>query len=119
MSRDPGLLFKDFLIFVLPLLEYCCTLWSPYSLKNIKLLESIQRRFTKRLSGLWDIPYITRLDMLKAETLELRTLKIDLTMYYKIINGYSIFLSPRSSSFEKVLQGAMAKLYTRLNSITM
>src|ERR1044071_9603643 len=54
----------------------------------MNLLESVQRRFIKRLSGLWDIPYITRLDMLKADTLELRRLKIHVTMYYKIINGY-------------------------------
>ena len=35
-SRDKVLLFKAFLTYVRPLLEYCCNVWSPYKLADIK-----------------------------------------------------------------------------------
>jgi len=38
----------------------------------INKLESVQRRFTKRLKGFGRMPYAERLDRLNAETLELR-----------------------------------------------
>ena len=88
VSREPDLLFRAFVSFVRPVIEYCCSLWSPYSLKNIRKLECVQRRFTKRLAGLGDMPYCERLRSLGAETLELRRLKYDLTMYFKIFHGY-------------------------------
>ena len=47
----------------------------------------MQRRFTKRLSGYRDISYDTRLRLLGAESLELRRLKLDLIMMYKILHG--------------------------------
>ena len=45
-------------------------------------LESVQRRFTKRLKGFGNISYAARLDRLKAKTLELRRLRSDLTMFF-------------------------------------
>ena len=57
-----------------------------YLLTKIKI-ESVQRRFTKRLRGLAWLPYKDRLQFLSAETLELRRLKQDLLTLFKIING--------------------------------
>jgi len=52
-------------------------------------LESVQRRFTKRLKGFGHISHAARLDRLdKAETLELRRLTSDLTMTFSIIRGF-------------------------------
>ena len=47
----------------------------------------MQRRFTKRLSGYRHISYDTRLQLLGAESLELRRLKLDLIMMYQILHG--------------------------------
>lgn len=96
-SRDKGLLFRAFNVYVRPILEYCCNVWSPYRLCDTRKIESVQRLFTKRLRGMKDMPYPERLKCLSAESLEIRRIKYDLTMYFKIlhelvdINSDSIF----------------------------
>jgi len=49
--------------------------------------REVQRRFTKRLRGLHDMPYKQRLSCLQADTLELRRLKSDLTGMYKLFHN--------------------------------
>ena len=53
----------------------------------MKKVESVQRRFTKRLKGMAELQYSERLLILGAETLELRRLKADLMYIYKIVFG--------------------------------
>jgi len=76
------------LIVLRPLLEYGICTWSPYKSKNICKVESVQRRFTKRLNG----QLVTAtpgglLGMLGLESLELRRLHQDLIYTYKAIFG--------------------------------
>ena len=52
MCRDHDFLVQMFKTYVLPLLEYCSTVWSPQGLESIKKIERVQRRFTKRFPGL-------------------------------------------------------------------
>ena len=68
-----------------PLLDYCSNLWCPFRKSEIDLIESVQKRFTKRLSGMEELQYSDRLKLLGTESLEKRRLKSDLCMYYKII----------------------------------
>ena len=68
-------------------LEYVSCVWSPCSLTYIKKVESVQRRFTKRLKGMAELQYSERLEILAAETLERRRLKVDLMYIYKIVLG--------------------------------
>jgi hypothetical protein len=90
-SRDPTLLMHAFTAFVRPTLEYASCVWSPYNITLIKRIESVQKRFTKRLSGFCNIPYNERLIKLKIDSLEKRRLMADLIMYFKILNGYVDF----------------------------
>ena len=85
-SRQPILLFKAFTVYVRPILEYCSSVWSPVYKSDIELVERVQRGFTKRLRGLKYLTYSERLSYLQAETLELRRLKTDLLLIYKIIH---------------------------------
>ncbi len=74
-------------MYVRPLLEYCSPVWAPVYVTDIDIIERVQRRFTKRLNGLWHLNYFERLFLLgNAETLELRRLKSDLTMIFKIVH---------------------------------
>ena len=86
-SREPELLFKAFTVYVRPLLEYCSVIWSPHYVCDINKIESVQRRFTKRLNGLRDLPYSVRISKLNDDTLELRRLKLDLVMVYKVVHN--------------------------------
>ena len=69
-------------------LEYCIQVWSPYLVKDIDLLEKVQRRATKLLPSLFDLPYETHLERLGLYSLYCRRQRGDLIETYKILNGY-------------------------------
>ena len=74
---------------VLPLLEYCCQIWSPKKLGLIKRIESVQRErhFTAKLSGTADMKYKERLTFLKIYSLERRRDRYAIIYIWKIIQG--------------------------------
>ena len=78
-SRDPRLLMDAFITFVRPILEYCSVVWI-HAFKDIVRIEAVQRRFTKRLSGLSKLSYEERLASLNCESLYSRRVKCDLVM---------------------------------------
>ena len=55
---------------VRPLLEYCVQVWSPYKRKYINLIEGVQRRATKLVPELRNLPYKERPRKLGLTTLE-------------------------------------------------
>ena len=73
--------------YILPVLNYCTPVWSPSTVHEINLIESVQRKFTKKIPGLSDLPYRERLLKLKIPPLELRRLWNDLVFCYKILNN--------------------------------
>ena len=85
-SRSPILLKKAFITYIRPILEYNCILWSPTSVHMTDLLESVQRKFTKRIPSLNSMSYPERLAALNLESLELRRLKFDIINYFKILS---------------------------------
>jgi len=87
VSKDAMLLTKAFIVYIRPMLEYSSPVWSPCYIGNINKLESVQRTFTKRLTGMRSLSYDNRLKALGLERLELRRLYIDLITCYKIIHG--------------------------------
>ena len=86
--RDPLFLKAAFCIYVRPILGYASSCWNPTLLKDVRLVESVQRRFTKRIPGLQGLTYVQRLDKLNLESLELRRLKADLCQAFKILKGH-------------------------------
>ena len=67
---------------VRPLLEYNSLIESPRYVYIKDKIESVQRRFTRRLKGFGHVSYAARLDHLKAETLDLCRVKSDLTTMF-------------------------------------
>jgi len=49
MSRNIYLLKCGFLVYVRPIVEHNSVIWSSYTARDIDAVESVQRRFTKRL----------------------------------------------------------------------
>ena len=86
-SRQPKLLVHAFITYVRPILEYCSPIWSPSTIKDITAIESVQRRFTKKLYGLFNCTYDDRLRNLGLERLEVRRIRADLILCYKILFG--------------------------------
>jgi len=87
VSRDTASLTRAFIVYFRPLLEYASPVWSPHHVGKFMQIESIQRRFTKRLPDLKDVLYKDRLERLELETLEMRRLRQDLVglSMYKVI----------------------------------
>jgi len=61
--------------------------WNPHLLCEIKKIEKVQRRFTKRLLYRTNLSYDERLNLLGLERLELRRLFFDLYMAHNIIHN--------------------------------
>ena len=80
---------RAYCAYVRPILEYCSAVWSPCHLTDIDAIERVQRYFTRRLYyrlQLERCPYVERLRFLNLEPLELRRLRFDLTLCYKIVH---------------------------------
>jgi hypothetical protein len=90
VSKNVDLLVQGYKTYVLPLLTYCCQVWSPQGATDIRRLESVQRVFTKRLYGLQNLSYSDRLKRTGLKTLEHGRLVADLTPCYKILNNLII-----------------------------
>ena len=86
-TRDTSVLVKAFVTYIRPIVEYASCVWSPTQIGLIEAVESVQRRFTKRLKGMDALTYSQRLKQLKLDSLELRRLRFDLILTYKIIFG--------------------------------
>lgn len=101
-SGDTKTLVWAFKVFIRPILEYASPVWSPHLLKDINLVESVQRNFTKYLPGLAKKSYSERLKLLRLDSLELRRIKIDLNLTYSLLHGltgldYKIFFTIRGN----------------------
>jgi len=63
-SSNADLLIRAYLTYVRPLVEHDSVIWSPYTVKDIEVIETVQRRFTKRLPKFSALPYTERLKRL-------------------------------------------------------
>ena len=85
MNKDMfNALYKTF---VRPMLEYAPQVWNPHIARNIEALEKVQRRATKIVPGLKDLPYENRLQALKLFPLKDRRLRGDMIATYQMMNG--------------------------------
>ena len=72
---------------VRPYLEYGVEAWCPRSKKNVRLLESIQRRATKLIPSISHLSYQERLETLKLPSLVYRRHRGDMIQAFKFINN--------------------------------
>ena len=106
-------LFKSL---VRPVLEYANPVWHPYLKKYIKLIEGVQRRFTKKINGAANLTYENRLRWLKLPSLEYRRVRGDLIEVFKILHGFYDINSTNSLfviSDSKLTRGHNFKLIKR------
>ena len=69
-----------------PHLEYGQIIWSPHLIRQSKKIENVQRRATKIVPSLKDLPYDKRLKKLKLPTLKYRRIRGDLINVYKLLS---------------------------------
>jgi len=76
VSRDRNTLIA-FTVHARLLVEYASPIWTPSLLTAVDKSETVQRRFTKRIPGLYSRNYHTRLKLIGIESFEAQRLKAD------------------------------------------
>jgi len=111
--KNANILCKAFTTYVRMVLEYCSPVWSPVTVMLINQLDSVERRFTKRLPGFQLLPYDERCALLGLDRLELRRICADLIFCYKFIRGLVLLSADRffTCSYNSVACGHSFKLF--------
>ena len=71
-DRSPEVMLQLYKSLVRPILEYCCLVWRPSKVGDIKAIENVQRRFTRRLEGLKELDYWAIIRELRIMSLQRR-----------------------------------------------
>ena len=72
---------------VRPIIEYCSCVWHTGYLRDLRGLESVQRRWTKRVTGLSTLDYRSRLSSLNLFSVQGRLLRADMIKCWKMFHG--------------------------------
>jgi len=87
VTRDPITMLTLFKSLVLSRLDYASQLWSPHKLKDIYLIENVQRYFTKQIAGMRDLTYQERLKSLRLSSVQRRRDRYCIIYVWKIVEG--------------------------------
>ena len=93
ISRSAEVILKLYLALIRPHLDYTVQFWSSYYRMDIVLLESVQRRMTKMIDGIYSFSYGRTLKFLKLHLLERHRVGGDLIEVFcfpshRVINNY-------------------------------
>ena len=72
---------------VRPLLEYGNVIWGPHFVEDMKAIERVQKRATRMLANLRELPYPKRLESINLPSLAYRRRRADMIMVCKIMTG--------------------------------
>lgn len=93
VCRSPQFMMFLYTSHIRPIIEYCSCLWHTGFVEDLRVLENIQRRWTKRIDGLKTLSYADRLETLNLYSVQGRLIRADLIQCWKVFNGQSC-LSP-------------------------
>ena len=89
-NTSVDMISKIYKSFIRPKLEYAHSIYCPYYVGDIELMERVQRRVTRMPLELRGVAYEERLEKFRLPTLRQRRLRGDLIETYKILSsGYS------------------------------
>ena len=128
VNRDADFMMTLFISHIRPIMDYCSCLWSVGYLGDSRLLESVQRRWTKQIRGFEDMNYGMRLRALNLFSMRGRRLRADLIKCWKAFHctqdvGLSsmFMLAPRvgtrGHSFKLAVPSSFSDLRRRFYSV--
>ena len=103
LCRSHEFMMTLYITHVRPLLEFSSVVWNSGYIGDIKLLESVQRRWTRNIDGLGNLSYADRLSALDLFSVHGRLLRADLIECWKIMHGVAPFDSTRLLQLAPVL----------------
>ena len=89
VCRSPMFMKFIFSTYVRPILEFGSPVWNTGYQGDLRLLERVQRMWTKQVHGLENLPYSERLAALNLFSVKGRLLRADLILMWKIFHGIS------------------------------
>lgn len=89
VCRSAEFMMSLYVAHIRPLIEYASCVWNTGYLGDSRLLESVQRRWTRNIEGLDNMDYSDRLRELDLFSVKGRLLRADLIKYWKILHGES------------------------------
>ena len=109
--------------YIRPIVESGTQVWSPCYIRDIDIIEDVQRKFTKFLPGLFNVPYLTRLEILNLQTLEERRIMNDIIFMFKMLHKlvdlpfeeYFSFNTNNTRGHSKKLNIKFSRLNSRQN----
>ena len=87
LCRDRDFLLNIYRSIIRPQLEYGSALWNVGYIMDTRLVERVQRRWTKAIAGMEEMPYHARLRELNLFSLQGRLLRTDMILLWKIFHG--------------------------------
>ena len=87
VCRDRDFMVTLFTSHIRPILEYCSSVFNVGYMGDMRLLESVQRRWTREVDGMGEMEYGDRLRSLSLYSVYGRFLRQDIIKVYKILNG--------------------------------
>ena len=94
VNRDSDFLMSIFTSHIRPGMEYASCLWNLHYLCDLRLMERLQKRWTKEVNGLANLSYDERLKVLNMYSFQGRLLRYDLIYVWKIFHN-QCEVSPR------------------------
>ena len=104
-SREPELMLSLWKSLVLPILDYCCQLWSPAAVGQIQSLENVQKSYLNKIQGMSSFNYWEQLSLLKLYSLQRRRERYIILYIWKTIEsivpnfGINTRVNPRTGRF--------------------
>ena len=86
-DRSKAVMLTLFKTMVRSKLEYSCPAWNPSAIRDIKMLESTQRSFTRRITGCKNMSYWERLKHLELFSLQRRRERYMIIHVWKTLQG--------------------------------
>ena len=109
---DESIMLQLYKALVRPHLEYAIEIWAPRLKKHINAIEAVQRRATKMIPSLRDLPYKDRLQKLKLPSLVYRRKRGDMIQTYKFThNIWKVDDDLFTSNVDSGTRGHNFKLY--------
>ena len=85
---NPSTILQLYIALVRPHTEYACSVWAPYTAKDIEALESVARRMATHN---WTSSYQELLSLTDLPTLERKRIELQLSHLFKIVHNLCYF----------------------------
>ena len=86
VCRSPEFLMSIFATHIRPIIEYCSCVWNTGYVGDLRVLEAVQRRWTKQVANLGNLTYGARLRALDQFSVQGRLLRADMIHCWKIFH---------------------------------